>query len=130
MSAAQILIVDDDPIQRLMARDMLERGGYDCFEAEDGDVALKALGGRSADLVVTDIFMPNREGIETIREIKKQWPELPVIAVSSGWNAVSADQVLRMAKVLGADAALTKPLEELSFQALVDDLLGPKRAAR
>ena len=84
MSMAKILLVDDDPGVRASLADVLSERGYDVAEATDGNDGLRALGREAFDLVMLDILMPGREGIETIREIRKKWAALPVLAISGG----------------------------------------------
>lgn len=120
---ARILVIDDDPILRAFAVDMLARAGHDCAEAPDGEAGLIWLGGHSADLVVTDMFMPNKDGLETVQEIKRRWPTVRTIGISAGWNDFKADDILRMAQRLGADAVTGKPLDEQTFVALAAEVL-------
>lgn len=131
--AGSILIVDDDPVLRMVAGEMLRQAGYDVFDAEDGAVALKALAERSADLVVIDMLMPNKEGVETIQEIKQRWPATRVVAISGGGRGLPTGYLLSMARSLGADAVYEKPLRADDFTqivraALADDGKVPARA--
>jgi CheY-like chemotaxis protein len=120
---ARVLVVDDDVILRAFAVDMLGRAGHACGEAGDGEAALRWMDGHAADLVVTDMFMPKKDGLETLREIRARWPATKVIGISSGWNDFKADDILRMASLMGADAVAGKPLEEARFLALVAEVL-------
>lgn len=115
----KILVVDDDPILRAFAVDMLVRAGHDCAEAADGEIAVEWLERNTADLVVTDMFMPNKDGLEILREIRARWPKTKVIGVSAGWAEIKADDILRVAHRLGADAVTGKPLDEAKFLGLV-----------
>jgi CheY-like chemotaxis protein len=112
---ATILLIDDDPLVAFTVERMLQGGGYEVVRAPDGDKGLKLLGSRNVDLVITDIIMPVKEGIETIREIREHHPKLPVIAVSGGGHG-SGGNYLRMAQALGATEVLAKPFDQ-------DDLL-------
>lgn len=107
---ARVLIVDDDPICRAVVAEALSQAGHACEEAEDGDVALERLRAAPADLVITDMLMPNRDGIETILELRKRWPATRIIGMSAGSSYVGPDQLLGMAGRLGADATLVKPI--------------------
>jgi CheY-like chemotaxis protein len=120
----RILVVDDDPILRAIACEMLQSNGFVADQAEDGAVALEWLKTNVADLVVMDMLMPNKEGIETILELKQAWPRVRIIAISGGAGVLKADELLRMAQRLGADAVMTKPLFADPFIALVRRLLG------
>ena len=90
LTMAKILLVDDDPAVRASLADMLSERGYDVAEATDGNDGLRALGREAFDLVVLDILMPGREGIETIREIRKKWAALPVLAISGAARMAGA----------------------------------------
>lgn len=111
-SRATILIVDDEAGLRRMIGTALKSAGYRVLEAGDGREAIDLLGRTSVDLVLTDLIMPGQEGIETIRELRRNFPEVKIIAIS---GAVLGG-LLRMAQILGADAALAKPVD---FEELV-----------
>jgi len=101
---------------------MLESGGYEVLEAEDGHRAQRLLEQQSCDLVVTDIFMPEKEGLATILDLKKTWPELRIIAISGGSPRVPLD-VLSMAQRFGAARTLKKPLLRREFLGTVAEVL-------
>lgn len=124
-----VLIVDDDPILRAVAGEMLRLAGYDCAEAEDGAVALHYLKRARAELAIVDMLMPNKEGLETIGEIRARWPYMRIIAISGGSRGMAADHLLRMAELLGADAAMLKPLRAPDFLKLVEDVLAGRATA-
>lgn len=119
-----ILVVDDDPILREIAAEMLRAHGYACAVAEDGAIAIAALADTPADLVVLDMIMPNKEGIETLREIKTRWPAIRVVMISAGTPTMTAQALLNMARALGADAVIEKPLFEASFIRVIGQVLG------
>jgi DNA-binding response OmpR family regulator len=123
---AKILLVDDDPLVRTSLADVLSESGHQVAEAVDGDDGLSALARESFDLVVLDILMPGREGLETIREIRKQWTTLPVLAISGGGRNRWCD-FLRMATEFGANETLAKPFLSHEFVACVARLLGAPR---
>src|SRR5690606_20671069 len=104
-----ILVVDDDPLLRLIASEMLRAEGYAVDEAEDGDVATRLFEQKHFDLAVLDLLMPNKEGVETIQEIKRRWPGTRIIAISSG-GRLDVQYLLPLAKAMGADAVYKKPL--------------------
>lgn len=105
-SPKTILIVDDEASVRRLLREILVDAGYAVCEAGNGKEALDVLVSCTADLVITDLVMPEQEGIETIRTIRKQHPKLGIIAVSGAFQG----RFLRGAELLGADAALMKPI--------------------
>lgn len=125
---ARILVVDDDPILRAVAVEILTQAGHTCAEAADGELGLDWLAANGADLVVTDMFMPKKDGLEVLREVKSRWPAIKVIGVSAGWNDFKAADILRMANLMGADAVTGKPLDPAKFGALVEEVLGRNRA--
>lgn len=104
--AHNILIVDDEAGVRDVLRRKLETCGYDVCEAADGNEAIQALGMMPFDLVITDIIMPERDGLETIIYIRKQQPTVKVIAISAPSNQL----YLQNAAALGAERTFEKPL--------------------
>src|SRR5215475_12447612 len=107
---ARILIIDDEaPVRRLL-RHMLEKEGYEVIDAPDGEVGIKLFRERPSDLVLTDILMPEKEGIETIIELRKSFPRVKIIAMSGGGRMGKLD-VLPIAKSFGALQTLEKPFE-------------------
>lgn len=119
---AVIVIVDDDPTVRLIATELLRQEDHVVVEADDGEEALKVIGSMAVDLVVLDMLMPNKDGLETIVELRRSWPHIRILAISSG-GRVGADQLLRTAMVLGADDTLVKPLRLETFTRSVSRLL-------
>jgi CheY-like chemotaxis protein len=111
-----ILLIDDDPLVAFTVERMLEGGGFTVIHAADGSKGLKLLKSQKVDLVITDIIMPVKEGIETIREIREYDTAVPVIAVSGGGHGAGGNY-LRMAQALGATEVLAKPFDQ-------EDLLG------
>lgn len=118
----RVLVADDDPIQRAIIGELLDVAGFACEEAEDGDQALRALRRAPADLVVLDMLMPGKDGIEVLLEIRKTWPQTRVLTISAG-GLMSSDQLLHLADGLGADGTMHKPLRRGAFLATVRDLL-------
>jgi DNA-binding response OmpR family regulator len=115
---AEILIIDDDPhIRRLMSR-ILRGAGHTVREATDGRSGLELFRERLPALVITDIVMPDQEGIETILELRRDAPSLPILAISGGEGGY-----LRLAIGLGATEALAKPFGADELLAAVVKLL-------
>lgn len=104
---ARVLVVDDDGDARLALRRMLESAGYEVLEAANGRIAMSVCRTSSPEVVITDIFMPEQEGIETIQALRREFPDIKVIAIS---GQPAAAVYLRMAKLLGAKATLEKPI--------------------
>lgn len=119
---AHILFIDDDEVDRLVLADILQRHGFSYTSASDGEEAVRLVRQEGApDLLITDLIMPGKEGIETIREIRKLVGDLPVIAVS---GVPSAGEYLDMASLLGADAVYEKPLDEAVLIENINALTG------
>jgi DNA-binding NtrC family response regulator len=116
-----ILVVDDDTNFRQMLAQTLERAGYRVVEAEDGNVAIKACEVEVPGLVITDIIMPEKEGLETIQELRAKYPEVNIIAMSGG-GRISPDSYLPLAKGLGAVKTLQKPFRREEVIKAVQEL--------
>jgi CheY-like chemotaxis protein len=108
-----VLIVDDEACFRELAANALSDGGFLTSVAGDGYEAIRSLEMMPFDLAVVDIIMPEKEGLETIMEIKRRWPGCMVVAMA-GDERVPAARYLGMASRLGADALLTKPFSAQS----------------
>ena len=119
---AQILIVDDEPNVRLGLVQALQAQHHKVFDAPDGDKALRALAREPIDLVIIDIIMPHREGLETIQEIRMNWPDVKIIAISGG-GRMRNTEFLTVAEKLGADAVLKKPFSMAELGSAVGDVL-------
>ncbi len=107
---ANILVVEDDAQVAKLFRDTLIKAGYSTIVAANGNEAIAAIGQQSFDLIITDIFMPEKDGLELIREVMAHNPQIKVIAVSGG-GKTRAPLYLEMAKKLGACRTLDKPFE-------------------
>lgn len=118
----QILIIDDEPSIRFLLKKMLEREGYAAITASNGDEGMKLFEEIPFDLVITDIIMPEKEGIEIIMEIKKNHPDIPVIAISGG-GFNSPRSYLNIALAAGAAAVLEKPVEKETLLSQMHNLL-------
>lgn len=106
---ASILVIDDEPSLRRSLRRILELDGHEVIEAEDGRAALALEEDRSVDLIITDVFMPEMDGIEFLIEHQERRPDVPIIAISGGGFA-DKEHVLTDAGMIGAVATLSKPL--------------------
>ncbi len=119
---ARILIIDDDIEIRKMLRQMLERCMYEVEDAADGRVAVKIQHENPADLIITDLIMPKKEGIETIMEIKRGFPDIKIIAISGG-GQLGPEAYLDIAKGAGAAFTFTKPVERNKLLKAIEVLL-------
>src|SRR3546814_14148651 len=105
---AHVLVIDDNDGLRAVARLALESVGHEVIDAPDGQMGLELLARHAPDVMVTDILMPTKEGLETIREARAGWPTLAIVAMSGGGSMEILD-MLRNAIPFGADKALEKP---------------------
>jgi CheY-like chemotaxis protein len=119
----RILLADDDPILREIAGEHLRQAGYEVELVEDGALALRAVAAGRFDLIITDMVMPNLDGIELLQALKRDRPETPVIAISGGMSAMDPELILRAAKAVGAVSVLPKPLVRDSFLEAVRNAL-------
>jgi two-component system, chemotaxis family, chemotaxis protein CheY len=120
--AYHILVVDDDPAHRELMRAISESAGYRVTEAENGKLALELSQQDPPDLVLLDLIMPEQDGIETLRKLKKVTPNLNIIVVSG--FAKKGHSFLNSASLLGADKTLLKPFEPKLLLAAMEELLG------
>ena len=118
----KILVVDDDEQVRSATSLILKRAGYEVEEAEDGETGVEAFRDGKPDLVILDIIMPNREGIEIIPDLRQIRPDARILAISGGGRG-NAQDYLTLADVIGADATLAKPFERAELLSAVSTLL-------
>ena len=107
---ARMLVIDDEALVRKTIRLALERAGHQVFEAQNGLVGMEALSAQQFDLVITDILMPEREGIETICALRNSGSSIKILAISGGGRRNNMDYPTAAAR-LGADDTLEKPFE-------------------
>ena len=111
---ARILLVDDDPMVRETIRHILAAEAHEVTIAQDGRVALNLFEKSAFDLVVTDIIMPERDGIEVITEMRQRQPDVRILAISGGGRIGNTD-FLKIAGKLGAHAVIAKPFDPDEF---------------
>lgn len=119
---ARILIIDDEDQPRRMLQQVLIRAGYEVVEARDGNQGLQLFRVSQTDLIITDILMPEKEGLETIIDLRREFPAVKIIAISGGGRTGNLN-FLEVAKRLGAQRTLQKPFELQEMLAAVRDLL-------
>jgi len=119
----RILLIDDDAALRRALRIALTKSGHEVAEAADGREGVAAFTRRTADLVVTDLIMPEFEGVETIRSLRRLDAGVPIIAISGGGRG-SPEGYLRVAAHLGANRVIEKPFEIDTLRDAIADLLG------
>ena len=120
---ARIIVADDEAGVRSFLRKVLEDGGYQVMEAPNGKLALQEARAGRVDLVITDLVMPEQEGIETIRALRRDVPGVGIIAISGALGP----QFLEVARMLGAQAVLSKPLSAELLLAKVAEVLKSPR---
>ena len=121
---ARIIVIDDEADLRALLRIMLESQDHEVDEAENGALALKALGKHQYDLIITDIIMPEEDGIAVASQASKLQPTAKVLAISGGGKYLDANQSLSVMELLGVDATLLKPFGRDELIAAVNELLG------
>lgn len=121
---AKLLLVDDDEDVRYALGKYLRRAGHEVVEAQDGKAALSCLAGDGFDAIVTDIIMPEADGIELVMAVRHSLPDLPIIAISGGGRK-DGFNYLPMAAALGAKAVLSKPIDPDALLAAVDKVAAP-----
>ena len=120
-----VLVLDDEVSMREYVRSVLEKNGHRVFEAKDGNEGMTIAKANPPDLVITDIVMPDKEGLETIRDIKTLYPACCVIAMS---GMVYAETYLSMAQSFGAQVVLHKPFTRSELEAAVQSVMEPMKS--
>ena len=132
---ARILVVDDEEDVRHSIRFALEGAGYDIFEAQNGLEADERLAENAFDLVITDMIMPEKEGFELIRDIKQNYPDVKIVAITGGGSKknlkgdviMGKDDILGFVNKFGADATLQKPFKLAELLDSVENCLSDKK---
>ncbi len=124
----RILIIEDDDLVRDYLVDVLRRAGYEVEAAADGQAGVEMFRTRTMDLVITDIIMPEKDGIETIMDLRRDNAHLKVMAISGG-GRTEPENYLNSARLLGADLTMKKPFSNKELLAAVAELLDRKAAA-
>ena len=119
---AKILIIDDEELICGMLESLLTRAGHEVDTAFDGAVGLEIYQEKPAQVVITDIIMPESDGLETIKNLKQFNPDVKIIAISGGSRIKQVD-FLEVASDLGADHAFYKPLDHAKLMQAVDNCL-------
>lgn len=118
-----IHIVDDEALIRELFRRILETEGYEITDSADGNAALALCRRQPPDLIITDLIMPDKEGIETIIELKRDFPRMKIIAISGG-GRITAKEYLELAETFGANMTLSKPISRDELLTAVGTVLG------
>jgi CheY-like chemotaxis protein len=107
----RILVIDDDVQMRQMLKQTLERVGYEVVDAPDGEKGIEIYKEEPADLIITDLIMPQKDGMETIIELKRDFPDVKIIAISGGSRAMDPNDYLHYSIQLGVLHTFTKPFD-------------------
>jgi DNA-binding response OmpR family regulator len=118
----KILIIDDEAPIRKMLKKLLERNDYEVLEASDGNQGIKLFNEHEPDLIITDLIMPDKEGLETIRELKKSNPDVPIIAISGG-GITDPKMYLNLASKFGAVRTFAKPVDNDILLSTIKEIL-------
>ena len=116
----RILLIEDDNQVRNLLREVLEKAGYKVVEASDGEQGVASYRRQPADLVITDIMMPHKDGVETIRELRHDFPQIRIVAITGYRGRFNR---LPAAEVLGAGRTLVKPFTPEQILEAVKELL-------
>jgi CheY-like chemotaxis protein len=120
---SHILVIEDDEFFSEMLVELLQQDGHKVSLAADGTKALQLLTLQRPDLIITDILMPNMDGVEFIMELAKQGNQIPVIAMSGGRRSISPEFSLESAKLMGVKATLVKPFTQKDLRQIVQSNL-------
>ncbi len=120
---ANVMVVDDEEAVRQLFQEILIGSGHIVIEAENGEEAIKILNTMSIDLVVTDLVMPEKSGLELIMDIAEIHPKLPIIAISGGGGITGRFDYLPIAKLIGAKRIVNKPFKINDIRVLIKDIL-------
>ena len=132
---SKIVIIDDEEDIRDVLEEIFERAGFDVRVASDGEEGLNLLRDDPADLVITDIIMPGKDGVRTAYDIRMEFPKTKIIAMSGGGNvsprdfepsAIATTAYLASAEEIGVDMTLTKPFDRQELIKAAEDLLASK----
>ncbi len=118
---ARVLVIEDDPEVRTYLVAVLTRAGHEVLEAGNGKDGVQVFNDEPCEVVITDIIMPEKDGIETILDLRRDHPNLKVIAISGGGRS-TPDNYLHSAKLLGADRAIRKPFTNEEILSAVAEL--------
>jgi CheY-like chemotaxis protein len=116
---SHILVIEDDEFFSELLVELLQQDGHKVSLAKDGAKALQLLTIQRPDLIITDILMPNMDGVELIMALAKQGSSIPVIAMSGGRRSISPEFSLESAKLLGVKTTLTKPFTHTELRQIV-----------
>ena len=121
---AQILIIEDDDSMRCVLKDMLERQNYEVMVASDGEEGIKMFRNNPTPLVITDIIMPNKEGVELIFEFERDFPDTKIIAISGGGKCSANDYLNMVSNSPNVKCTFQKPFAMDEMLQAVKEIVG------
>jgi DNA-binding response OmpR family regulator len=124
--STRLLVIDDDNLVRAALTDILQTAGFEVVTASNGRHGLEVLSTTPVDAIITDILVPEQEGLETIREARQRFPDIRILAISGGGAGGGETQLLRFAESFGADQTLPKPFTGSQLVAAVKELLATR----
>jgi DNA-binding response OmpR family regulator len=122
---ARILLVEDDNYLRNMFAQFLAQAGYEVVEPANGRVAMEKMAEKSADMIITNMVLPEMDGVEIIMAIRRRYPGVKIVALAET-TLNPAENFLKIARMLGAQRTLAKPLAPEQLLHAVQDLLASK----
>jgi CheY-like chemotaxis protein len=122
MKPVRVLVIDDNEMIREALREMLNQAGYTTLEAADGKSAIQLTSREAVDLIITDLFMPETDGLEVIQHVRRQYPDVKIIAMSGGGSR-GLVELLSVAQKMGAHKIFMKPFEWDEILQAVKELL-------
>ncbi|MGN7611532.1 response regulator [Magnetococcales bacterium HHB-1] len=120
---AHILVIEDDELFGIYLEQILHDAGHTTVLAKDGREGLRCWQKETFDLILTDIIMPEKDGIELLRDLRNTAPQPKIIAMSGGGRGVFSGEILSITKVLGADHSIKKPFTKEDILPVIDSLL-------
>ncbi|GFM37015.1 response regulator [Desulfovibrio psychrotolerans] len=109
--STRVIVMEDDLLLRRMLESILKTVGYTVLSAGDGAEGMRAVRTHGADIVITDLFMPEQDGLQTIMQLKREFPAVRVVAMTAGASYLSIENARAAATLIGADAFIEKPLD-------------------
>jgi len=121
----KVLIIDDESSIRKFLRKLIEKGNYQVIEAENGNQGIEAYKKNRPDLIITDLIMPEKDGLETIEEIKILNPDVKIIGISGG-GTLDPEIYLNLASKLGVDRTFAKPIDNDILLSTIKEMLSSR----
>lgn len=120
---AKILVVDDEDSVRFVIKETLEQERHEVVEARTGNEALEVFERKPAELVITDLVMPDKNGIDLILELKNRYPNVRILAISGGGGLNGRFDYIPIAELIGARSVMRKPFNIIELKQTVKELL-------